>query len=276
MSVFLALPPSAWVASNALAFAVRDAFPVSPGRTLVVTRRVVPDWFSASEAERAAVMELVERVKRDLDGATPRPDGYNVGFNAGEAAGQTVRHLHVHVIPRYRGDVPDPRGGVRHVIAGKGNYLAPASLATGGTGDPLARRLMPLFDRASDVTIVAAFVQEGGVRRIEGALRRSLARGARVPLVTGDYLEITQALALEQLLDWQEASAGPTTHGLEDDESVPAWSGTFEARVVETSTLPLPTRSFHPKSWRFEGPGFGVAFVGSSNLSHAALETAIE
>jgi len=94
VSVFLALPPSAWAASNALAFAVRDAFPVSPGHTLVVTRRVVPDWFSASEAERAAVMELVERVKRDLDGATPRPDGYNVGFNAGEAAGQTVMHLH--------------------------------------------------------------------------------------------------------------------------------------------------------------------------------------
>jgi diadenosine tetraphosphate (Ap4A) HIT family hydrolase len=85
-------------------------------------------------------MELVERVKRDLDGATPRPDGYNVGFNAGEAAGQTVMHLHVHVIPRYRGDVTDPRGGVRHVIAGKGNYLAPASLATGGTGDPLRER----------------------------------------------------------------------------------------------------------------------------------------
>jgi diadenosine tetraphosphate (Ap4A) HIT family hydrolase len=110
VSVFLALPPSAWVASNALAFAVRDAFPVSPGHTLVVTRRVVPDWFSASEAERAAVIELVERVKRDLDGATPRPDGYNVGFNAGEAAGQTVMHLHVHVIHRHRGDVPDPRG----------------------------------------------------------------------------------------------------------------------------------------------------------------------
>ena len=118
--------------------------------------------------------------------------------------------------------------------------------------------------------------QEGGVRRIEGALRRSLARGARVRLVTGDYLEITQALALEQLLDWQEASAAPTAHEPEDDESVPAWSGTFEARVVETSTLPLPTRSFHPKSWRFDGPRFGVAFVGSGNLSHASLETAIE
>jgi diadenosine tetraphosphate (Ap4A) HIT family hydrolase len=111
VSVFLALPPSARVASNALAFAVRDAFPVSPGHTLVVTRRVVADWFSASEAERAAVMELVERVKRDLDGAIPRPDGYNVGFNAGEAAGPTVMHLHVHVIPRYRGDVPDPLWG---------------------------------------------------------------------------------------------------------------------------------------------------------------------
>ena len=286
VSPFLALPPSTWIASNALAFAIRDAHPVSPGHTLVITRRLVSDWFAATDDERAAVTELVERVKRDLDGATPRPDGYNVGFNAGEAAGQTVMHLHVHVIPRYRGDVPDPRGGVRHVIPGKGNYLAPLPgapgdhrLATGGVADPFGRHLMPLFDRATDVAIVAAFVQDGGVRRIEGALRRSLGRGARVRLITGDYLEITQVLALQNLLDWQQASAARSDDDLDlgdDDESVPAWAGRFEARVVEVSTLPLPTRSFHPKSWRFEGPDFGVAFVGSSNLSYAALETAVE
>ncbi len=116
MSVFLTLPPSAWVAANDLAFAIRDAFPVSPGHTLVVTRRAVPDWFSATAEERSAVLALVERVKQDLDGTVPRPDGYNVGFNAGEAAGRTVMHLHVHVIPRYRRDVRDPRGGIRWVI----------------------------------------------------------------------------------------------------------------------------------------------------------------
>jgi len=283
LSPFLALPPSCWIASNALAFAIRDAFPVSPGHTLVITRRLVADWFSATDEERAAVMELVGHVKQGLDDLTPRPDGYNVGFNAGAAAGQTVMHLHVHVIPRYRGDVDDPRGGTRHVIPGKGNYLAgPAteahSLSTGGVGDPLARHVIPLFDQATDVAIVAAFVQEGGVRRIEGALRRALGRGAHVRLVTGDYLEITQARALEQLLDWQQASAAGAVTDVEidDAESVPAWTGRFEARVVEVNTLPQPTRSFHPKSWRFEGRDFGVAFVGSSNLSHSALETGIE
>jgi diadenosine tetraphosphate (Ap4A) HIT family hydrolase len=63
-------------------------------------------------------------VRRQLDASANPPQGYNIGINVGAAAGQTVAHLHVHVIPRYEGDVPDPRGGVRHVVPGKGNYLA--------------------------------------------------------------------------------------------------------------------------------------------------------
>lgn len=134
-SPFLEAPESAWVASNALAFALRDRFPVSPGHTLVIPRRLVPTWFDATAEERAAIFELVDTVKRLVD-AELHPDGYNIGINAGEAAGQTVMHLHVHVIPRFRGDVDDPRGGVRHVIPGRGNYLAsrPPPLATGGAG----------------------------------------------------------------------------------------------------------------------------------------------
>lgn len=126
-SPFLALPETAWVASNALAFAVRDRFPVSPGHTLIVPRRLVATWFEASREEHLAILDLVDAVKRSLD-AELHPDGYNVGFNAGEAAGQTVMHLHVHVIPRYRGDVDDPRGGVRYVIPARANYLAPGGL----------------------------------------------------------------------------------------------------------------------------------------------------
>jgi len=122
VSLFLTLPSTTWVAQNAHAFAIRDGFPVTPGHTLVITRRLVPDWFSATLEEQQAIFALVEIVKRQLDEGEPRPDGYNVGFNAGEAAGQTVMHLHVHVIPRYRGDMDDPRGGVRHVIPSKGNY----------------------------------------------------------------------------------------------------------------------------------------------------------
>ena len=122
-SPFLERPASEHVARNTLAFAIRDAFPVSPGHTLVVPFRLVPTFFDATPEEQAAVLELVRVVKGQLDALDPRPDGYNVGFNAGVAAGQTVMHLHVHVIPRYAGDVPDPRGGVRYVIPAKANYL---------------------------------------------------------------------------------------------------------------------------------------------------------
>jgi len=122
-SPFLERPSSDYVARNALAFAIRDAFPVSAGHTLIVPFRCVPTFFDASPEEQAALIELVGVVKGQLDALDPRPDGYNVGFNAGAAAGQTVMHLHVHVIPRYLGDVADPRGGVRHVIPSKANYL---------------------------------------------------------------------------------------------------------------------------------------------------------
>jgi diadenosine tetraphosphate (Ap4A) HIT family hydrolase len=123
-SPFLERPESEWIASNDLAFAVRDGYPVSPGHTLVVPKRLIPTWFDATPAERQAIFALVDEVKRQLDASEPKPDGYNVGINCGPAAGQTVMHLHVHVIPRFEGDVPDPTGGVRHVIPGKGNYLA--------------------------------------------------------------------------------------------------------------------------------------------------------
>ena len=122
-SPFLQLPPEAHVASNALAFAIRDGFPVSPGHSLIVPRRLVTTWFEATREEQVAMLELVDVVKAQLD-AELQPDGYNIGINAGAAAGQTVMHLHLHLIPRFAGDVPDPRGGVRHVIPGKGNYLA--------------------------------------------------------------------------------------------------------------------------------------------------------
>jgi diadenosine tetraphosphate (Ap4A) HIT family hydrolase len=122
MSLFLDKPESDWIASNALTFAIHDAFPVAPGHALVITKRVIPSWFEATPEERIALFELIDVVKAHID-REHGPDGYNVGFNAGAAAGQTVMHLHIHVIPRFRGDVDDPRGGVRHVIPSKGNYL---------------------------------------------------------------------------------------------------------------------------------------------------------
>jgi superfamily II DNA or RNA helicase/diadenosine tetraphosphate (Ap4A) HIT family hydrolase/SOS-response transcriptional repressor LexA len=266
VSVFLTIPEAAWVCSNALAFAFRDRFPVTPGHTLVVTRRVTPDWFSATDDERAAVFALVAEVKRQLD-AELAPHGYNVGFNAGRAAGQTVMHLHVHVIPRRDGDMDDPRGGVRHVIPSKANYLHQAApLATGGDDDPFSRHVLPLFERATDIAIVAAFAQASGLDRIRQAVDAAIQRGARIRVLTGDYLNITQPGALETLLDWEQAAQS-------DDPDEP---GRFLARIIEVAQLPARQKSFHPKSWRFEADDLGVAFVGSSNLSRSALESGIE
>jgi diadenosine tetraphosphate (Ap4A) HIT family hydrolase len=115
------------VADNALAIAMRDGFPVNPGHTLVVPRRHVASWFDATAEERAALMALVDQVKAALDKEWS-PAGYNIGINIGEAAGQTVMHLHVHVIPRFAGDVDDPRGGVRFVIPARGNYQRPGHI----------------------------------------------------------------------------------------------------------------------------------------------------
>lgn len=273
-SCFLEIPPDEWVAQNSLAFAVRDRFPVSPGHTLVITRRVITTWFEATRDEHLAVLELVDAVKSQLDEQL-QPAGYNVGFNAGVVAGQTVMHLHVHVIPRYPGDVEDPRGGVRHVIPSRGNYLRPnaAALATGGTADPFISHLRPLFAEAQDIAIVAAFVQDSGMSMIRGDVFAALDRGARVQLLTGDYLNITQAEALEEMLDWTSESAVCSTEPDLEEQRRP---GTFEGRVVEVAGLGSGTRAFHPKSWRFEGPTSAAAFVGSSNLSHSALATGIE
>lgn len=125
-SVFLDKPHNEWIAENELAFAFYDGFPVSPGHALIVTKRVVSSWFDASAAERTAIFQLADVVQKKLVAAF-RPDGFNIGINIGEAAYQTVMHLHLHVIPRYCGDVPDPRGGVRHVLP-NGNYLAQADV----------------------------------------------------------------------------------------------------------------------------------------------------
>jgi diadenosine tetraphosphate (Ap4A) HIT family hydrolase len=122
ISPFFEIPRDRHLAENELAFAVPDLFPVSKGHSLIVVKRLVPDWWSATRAEQAAMLDLVEVVKDLLD-ERYGPDGYNVGFNAGVAAGQTILHAHLHIIPRFTGDVADPTGGVRATIPGKGNYL---------------------------------------------------------------------------------------------------------------------------------------------------------
>lgn len=106
---------------NRLSVAFEDSFPVSPGHALVVPRRHVPDFFELTADEQRLVWELVAEARRRIADRL-RPAGFNVGANVGAAAGQTVWHAHVHVIPRYDGDVDDPRGGVRWVVPSKAAY----------------------------------------------------------------------------------------------------------------------------------------------------------
>lgn len=109
------------VLENDLAYSVFDRFPVSEGHMLIIPKRHVESFFDTTREERDALGQLVERC-RDLLMERYRPDGFNLGVNDGEAAGQTVMHLHIHLIPRYRGDIDDPRGGIRGAIPGKRKY----------------------------------------------------------------------------------------------------------------------------------------------------------
>ena len=120
---FCSLGDTPLVYESELVVAFRDRFPVTEGHTLVIPRRHVATYFDANAFEQGELWRAVEHVKRDLD-AGSAPDGYNVGFNAGQAAGQTVMHLHIHVIPRRHGDMDDPRGGVRGALHGVGVALA--------------------------------------------------------------------------------------------------------------------------------------------------------
>lgn len=114
-------PADRIVARNELAAAFSDGFPVSPGHTLVIPKRHVMSLSELTGDEVSALWSLLVESRALLD-ATFKPDGYNVGVNDGHAAGQTVMHVHVHLIPRFNGDRADPRGGVRWVLPDKASY----------------------------------------------------------------------------------------------------------------------------------------------------------
>lgn len=107
-----------------LTLTIEDAFPISPGHTLVVPKRHFADLFGASPEEIGEIWQALRRAAADLAGKH-HPNGFNVGVNVGKAAGQTVMHLHVHLIPRYSGDQPDPRGGIRHIFPELADYWSP-------------------------------------------------------------------------------------------------------------------------------------------------------
>lgn len=106
---------------NELAYSARDSYPVSPGHTVVIPRRHVASFFELAPEEINACMALINEERKLLDEEF-KPDGYNIGVNIGPAAGQSIFHVHIHIIPRCKGDVENPQGGVRHVIPRKGHY----------------------------------------------------------------------------------------------------------------------------------------------------------
>jgi diadenosine tetraphosphate (Ap4A) HIT family hydrolase len=234
---------------SASVVALWDGFPVSPGHLLIVPVRHIPTWFDARPEEHQALTSALEIAKSHIE-SQYQPQGYNIGINVGAAAGQTVSHLHVHLIPRYHGDVPDPRGGVRHVIPQLANYLAEnppdylvnkttfrsgaSSHFTRGELDPLLPNLKSAIDRSEQVDFSVAFIKQSGLDLLRGHLQDLLDRQGRVRIITGDYLDVTEPEALEDLLE-----LGPS----------------LELYVVECS----PGMSFHPKAYLFHGKTQGLS-----------------
>jgi diadenosine tetraphosphate (Ap4A) HIT family hydrolase/HKD family nuclease len=242
--------------------AIWDGYPVTEGHILVVPKRHTPVWHNLRREELADIGEAIAQAQRFLRDRYAI-DGFNVGFNEGAAAGQTVPHFHVHVIPRRTGDMADPRGGVRHVIPEKGNYVRRRgrdvqqldktphrrALIAGGE-DALLPHLIPHIQQANAIDVAVAFVLDSGVRILHPHLQEFLDRQGRLRIVAGDYLDVSDPTALRRLLDL--------------DGNVQRWM--FEANLL----------SFHPKSWIFHYDHSGVAIVGSSNISETALKSGIE
>lgn len=245
-----------------------DGYPVTEGHALVIPRRHVANWFDASRSEQAALMDGIEAARSAIE-ARHKPDGYNIGINVGEAAGQTVPHLHVHVIPRYRGDVLDPRGGVRYVIPEKANYLSkvqdagaaaivPARIL-GNEANPLLPTLLEELAQATQLDLAVAFVTEAGLEKIENHLVDLIDPSGRygtLRFLTGDYLSVTEPRALRRLLDLSEE-----------------YGERALVRVFETDK----DLGFHPKAYLIRrDPVSATAFIGSSNLTRHALERGLE
>lgn len=120
--LFCSIPNDRIILENDLAFAIRDGFPVTEGHSLVIPKRHASDYFSLSSDELLACDLLLRELRAAMIGGDPDVQGFNIGMNSGEVAGQTIFHCHIHLIPRRKNDVENPRGGVRNIIPGKGDY----------------------------------------------------------------------------------------------------------------------------------------------------------
>ena len=121
MSVFSNIESNRIIYQGAHFFLIKDNFPVSPGHILIVSKKEKLDYFELEINERIELTKLIDKAK-EIIGNDYKPDGYNIGMNCGKVAGQSVMHFHCHIIPRSKGDMKNPKGGIRHCIEGKGNY----------------------------------------------------------------------------------------------------------------------------------------------------------
>ena len=193
------------ICENELAKAFYDNFPVNKGHVLVVPKRHVVTFFEASQEEITAINELVFQVKEMLD-VEYKPDGYNIGVNVDKAGGQTVFHLHFHVIPRYRGDVENPRGGVRRIkksivpypLEDETEEHVYNKLVRDGIPDVIkAAGKVPIF-RVADKEEFGGLLKEKlweEVREFSGSEKAE---------ELADILEVMKALALFKGIEWEE------------------------------------------------------------------------
>ena len=235
-SPFLEIDPTEWFCSNALCFAIPDHKPASRGHLLIITRRHVATWFDCTLPEQNDLMALVNQAKTLLDQQlVPQPDGYQVLFNSGTAAGQTVPHAHVHLIPRYADGTAGPCGSAKPEApeqASPGGNLPQAvtvdspvatnvsnqasdssqatqpgslpsfSLTVGHPAGPLWPSIANRIPGATEIELVASFAQPSGLDLIRKALFSAYEAGARIRLLVGDYLCITSPDALRTLSGW--------------------------------------------------------------------------
>lgn len=121
--LFCEIPQERIILNNKLSYAIRDAFPVTELHTLVIPKRHTADYFELDKDELLTCNEMLLQLKQDILKQDKSVTGFNVGINIGADAGQTIFHCHIHLIPRRLGDVPNPKGGIRHLIPGKGCYI---------------------------------------------------------------------------------------------------------------------------------------------------------
>lgn len=203
--VFCQIAEKTIICENDLAKAFYDNFPVNEGHTLVVPKRHVATYFEASEAELAAVNELIFQVKELLDDKY-HPDGYNVGVNVGEAAGQSVFHFHVHVIPRFVGDVKNPRGGIRKVKKNVVPYPLEEEKEEHVYNKLVRDKIPEIIEKANKVAV--CHIAEGEEYTL--ALREKLWEEVREFSATAaaeelaDILEVMKSIAANLGLGWEE------------------------------------------------------------------------